>query len=89
MDYALSLYQALSGINVPDASDLAVVQSLKRTMPTELATKGDSIPLRAEMQHGFSGIRHEMSALQTSGAIKLGTLVVTLMRLMVVALRFS
>lgn len=58
-------------------------------MSTELATKVDITLLRAEMQHGFSTIRHEMSALQTSLIIKLRTLVVTLRGLMFVALRLS
>jgi hypothetical protein len=89
MGYTLSLHQALTRIIVSEADALAVAQSLAQTMSTELATKADIIFLREEMQRGFSAIRHEMSALQTSLVIKLGTLAVTLMGLMFVALRFS
>ncbi len=87
--YALSLYQALTRINLPEADALEVVHSLERTMSTKLASKANITLFRAEMQHGFSTIRHEMSALQTSLVIKLGTLVVTLRGLMFVALRLS
>jgi hypothetical protein len=54
MGYALSRYQAPTRINVPEADASAVVQSLEKIIPTELAIKGDITLLRAEMQHGFS-----------------------------------
>jgi hypothetical protein len=89
MVYSLILYQALTPIYIPEVNALAVDQSLERTMSTELATKADITLLRAEMRRCFSAIRHEIPAPQTSLVIKLGMLVVALMRVMFVALRFS
>jgi hypothetical protein len=73
MTYAISLYDALTGINVPKQQALAVVEALEQKMTSELATKSDIERLelatkadfaavRAEMASEFAAVRAEMAA---------------------------
>lgn len=50
MTYAISLYDALTGINVPKNQALAVVEALERKMTSELATKSDVDQLKTDVK---------------------------------------
>jgi hypothetical protein len=100
MGYALSLYQALTRINVPEADASAVVQSLEHTMATELATKADIALLRTESQRDLAELKLELKTdimalgnridlIETRLVIKFGALMTILLGLFFFALRFS
>ncbi len=62
MSYTLSLYEALTRINVSEADASAVVESLEQTMATELATKSDITSLRIEMQRDLAELKLELKS---------------------------
>ena len=62
MKYAISLYDALTGINVPKQQALAVVEALEQKMTSELATKSDIERLELATTAEFSAFRAEMTA---------------------------
>lgn len=62
MTYAISLYDALTGINVPKPQALAVVEALEQKMTSELATKADVERLELATKSEFASVRADMSA---------------------------
>lgn len=62
MTYAISLYDALTGINVPKPQALAVVEALEQKMTSELATKADVERLELATKSEFASVRTDMSA---------------------------
>jgi hypothetical protein len=62
MTYAISLYDALTGINVPKPQALAVVEALEQKMTSELATKADIERLELATKSDFAAVRAEMAA---------------------------
>jgi hypothetical protein len=62
MTYAISLYDALTGINVPKQQALAVVEALEQKMTSELATKSDIERLELATKADFAAVRAEMAS---------------------------
>ena len=60
MAYAISLYDALVGINVPKPQALAVVESLEQTMTSELTTKTDLQQLRDHTDRELVSVRADI-----------------------------
>ncbi len=80
MSYALSLYQSLTRINVPELM-LRRSRTFAANHYEQTCDHAKITVLRAEMPNASSVIRHEISMLQARLVIKLSTLVVTLVRL--------
>lgn len=57
MTYALPLYDALTGINVPKDQARAVVESLEHKLTSELATKSDIEQLRLATKADIDQLR--------------------------------
>ena len=104
MTYAISLYDALTGINVPKPQALAVVEALEQKMTSELATKPDIERLelatksefaavRAEVAAGFAAVRAEMAAdrhsMENRLTLRLGALIVTCATIIIGILQIS
>jgi len=104
MTYAISLYDALTGINVPKPQALAVVEALEQKMTSELATKADIERLelatksdfaavRAEMAAEFASVRADMAAdrhsMENRLTLRLGALIVTCATIIIGILQIS
>ena len=104
MTYAISLYDALTGINVPKPQALAVVEALEQKMTSELATKADIERLelatksdfaavRAEMAAEFASVRADMVAdrhsMENRLTLRLGALIVTCATIIIGILQIS
>jgi hypothetical protein len=100
MGYAVDLYDALIGINIPKEKASAVVTAIEHTLSAELATKADVSllradigHLRAEMMQQFSIEREKtdrsLAALEQRMTVRLGGLMATLMGLLFVALQVT
>lgn len=81
MTYAISLYDALTGINVPKQQALAVVEALEQKMTSELATKSDIERLELATKADFAAVRAEMATefqrTENRLLLRLGGLIVT------------
>ena len=104
MTYAISLYDALTGINVPKPQALAVVEALEQKMTSELATKADIERLelatksdfasvRADMAAEFASVRADMAAdrhsMENRLTLRLGALIVTCATIIIGILQIS
>jgi hypothetical protein len=104
MGYAVELYDALVGINVPKDKASSVITALENTIASELATKADVQLLRVEMMQQFAverertdrsiealkaSVHTDMIALEQRLTLRLGGMMATMIGLLFLALRFT
>lgn len=93
MTYAISLHDALTGINVPKPQALAVVEALEQKMTSELATKADIERLELATKSDFASVRADMAAdrhsMENRLTLRLGALIVTCATIIIGILQIS
>lgn len=89
MTYAITLYDALTGINVPRDRALAVVGALEQAMMSDLATKSDLASVRPEIEQLRLGTRADRSRAVVVLVVVLGSMVVGAMGLLFAMLQVT